>query len=176
MGIKYGLFAVGMILLSTGCTPYKADGLMGGYAETPLSADTYHVTFRGNGYTSEARTRTGALVRAAELTLESGYDRFIILKAGVDTRTSAINIPGSYTESTTARATMSGNHLYGTATTSGTYTPGTSIDVERYTTGYVIKMVKMDHPYAHEGLDPRKIIEKYGAEFGIKVPPGHGSQ
>jgi hypothetical protein len=70
--------AVLMLVSAAGCTAYQSAGITGGSSEMRLSATTYQVRFRGNGYTSPARVATFMLRRAAELTLEQGYRYFLM--------------------------------------------------------------------------------------------------
>jgi hypothetical protein len=63
-------------------------GREGGYAEVKLSADSYRITVDTNTETSELRAQNIAFLRAADLTLQSGYDGFIIVGGrGVRERT-----------------------------------------------------------------------------------------
>jgi hypothetical protein len=72
-----------MAVSVAGCaTPYKPNGLMGGYSEVQLNADTFQVSVRGNAYTSNDRAQKIALLRAAELTLAAGAERFATLGGG----------------------------------------------------------------------------------------------
>lgn len=67
------------ILIFTGCsTHYHSEGFGGGYSETLMGADTYIVTFKGNGFTSYETVIKYALRRASELTLENGYKYFSV--------------------------------------------------------------------------------------------------
>ena len=65
-------------LLLSGCsTPYQPAGLLsGGYSETKLAPDGYRVFDQ-----TEGTERTGQMLdlRAAELTLESGYQKFMVV-------------------------------------------------------------------------------------------------
>ena len=54
--------------------------MSGGYSEVRLNEDTYQISVEGNGFTSRDRARNIALLRAAELTLNSGYGRFVIVE------------------------------------------------------------------------------------------------
>lgn len=56
-----------------------------GYAETPLDVNRVRVSFAGNGETSREMVETNLLYRAAELTLQRGFDYFIIADHSVDT-------------------------------------------------------------------------------------------
>ncbi len=72
-------------LVLTGCataTPYQAVNKGHGYSEQRLEADRYRVSFAGNTRTSYDTVADYLLYRAAELTLENGYDYFIVTDRG----------------------------------------------------------------------------------------------
>jgi hypothetical protein len=87
-----GLIATAAALLVAACatpTPYQplgaqGTGASGGYANVRIAADRYRVTFAGNSLTSRERVETYLLYRAAELTLEQGYDSFTIVERATD--------------------------------------------------------------------------------------------
>lgn len=62
-------------------TPYQAQSassaIRGGYAEEELSPGHYRVSFSGNSYTSRETVESYMLYRAAELTLNRGFDWFV---------------------------------------------------------------------------------------------------
>ena len=64
-------------------TPYQPDlagqRVSGGYSETRLGEDRYRVNFEGNTLTSRDRVEGYLLYRAAELTVQDGYDWFLII-------------------------------------------------------------------------------------------------
>lgn len=64
---------------TTSPTPYQpaADGY--GYAEQQIEQNRYRVSFSGNSATSRETVENYLLYRAAQLTLESGYDHFAIV-------------------------------------------------------------------------------------------------
>lgn len=71
---------------TSGCmtaTPYQPDlagqPVAGGYSETRRAEGRYTVHFSGNSLTTRDRVEGYLLYRAAELTLQSGYDWFVIL-------------------------------------------------------------------------------------------------
>jgi hypothetical protein len=150
---------IGMVLVVAGCqTPYKPNGIMGGYEEVQLSADTYQITGRGNGYTSESHLQQILLLRAADLTLQNGYRRFVVIDdRGVSTRTSFGGfIPGAAT--TTANVYGAGSFGHGTATT--IYSPATPILINRPRGGIVIKMVREDDPLGANSFDAQLIYNQ----------------
>ena len=56
-----------------------------GYAETQIDVNRVRVSFAGNGETSRETVETYLLYRAAELTLQRGFDYFIVAGHSVDT-------------------------------------------------------------------------------------------
>lgn len=65
-------------------TPYQpasvSSQVSGGYSEVRLGADRYRVTFAGNTLTSREKVEGYLLYRAAELTVQQGYDWFFIVE------------------------------------------------------------------------------------------------
>lgn len=87
-----------LALAIAGCTtatpyqPYRAEtaaGVHGGYSEQQLAPDRYVVRFHGNELTSRDRVEGYMLFRAAELTVQRGYDWFLTVDRHTehDTRT-----------------------------------------------------------------------------------------
>lgn len=79
-----------LALLVSGCatmnaTPYQpfhdraAGGIHGGYSEQQIAPDRYLVKFHGNSLTSRDRVEGYMLYRAADLTVQKGYDWFTVL-------------------------------------------------------------------------------------------------
>jgi hypothetical protein len=70
-------------LVTAGCggtaTGYHPMRSTGGYTELKLAHDSYRITVSANEYTSEVRAQNIAFLRAADLTLQSGFDRFVIV-------------------------------------------------------------------------------------------------
>ena len=88
MRCTIGLMTLG--LLVAGCTaapptpyqPYRAHsagGIHGGYSEEQIAPDRYLVRFHGNSLTSRDRVEGYMLYRAAELTMQHGFDWFVVL-------------------------------------------------------------------------------------------------
>lgn len=72
-------------------TPYQpviqGKASLGGYSEMRLEANRYRVNFQGNSLTSRETVEGYLLFRAAELTVQSGYDWFAIVDRDTDTKT-----------------------------------------------------------------------------------------
>lgn len=88
--IRPALLATAAALALAACatpTPYGpagVNGQRGGYAEQRLEADRYRVTFSGNSATSREQVEMSLLLRAAELTVESGADWFMTASRATD--------------------------------------------------------------------------------------------
>jgi len=117
-----------MVTLVTFCgcaTPYQKSGFGGGYSDTQLQDDVFSVRFRGNAYTSRATVQKYLLLRCAELTVENGYDYFIILERADTAKHSTYTAParttyqGTIQSSSYGRGMLPSYQTYGTATTYG---------------------------------------------------------
>lgn len=83
MKLKTLALAVGIALTLSACetaTPYqplqKGTAVSGGFTDQRLDDNHYTVTFSGNTATSRQTVETYLLYRAAQLTVEAGYDWF----------------------------------------------------------------------------------------------------
>jgi len=87
--------------LLTACvtpTPYRPAMGQGfnrtGFSDQQIEADRFAVTFAGNSYTSRETVERYLLFRAAELTLDRGYDHFILADRDTDKQTRTYTTPG----------------------------------------------------------------------------------
>jgi hypothetical protein len=98
MSAKQTVLLAFLAAAALGCTtatpyqPYRAEtagGVHGGYSEQQLAPDRYLVRFHGNELTSRDRVEGYMLYRAAELTVQRGYDWFLTVDRHIehDTRT-----------------------------------------------------------------------------------------
>ena len=94
---------LGIALFSlAGCatqTPYKPAAERGaeGYTETQLTENRYRITFVGNTVTPSETVKDFALLRAAELTLQHGYEWFRIMERDNDKKVnSATTVGGGF--------------------------------------------------------------------------------
>ena len=83
-------------ILSACATTYQKAGVTGGYTETQLDANVYQVDFSGNAYISSQEVADFALLRSAELTLEKGYNYFVIIDGSKYSDTSSYEVPTAY--------------------------------------------------------------------------------
>lgn len=79
-------------------TPYQPVGAptsqgYGGYSDVQIQPDRWRVTFSGNDLTSRETVETYLLYRAAELTVQSGYDWFTTTQRSTDATTQVYTYP-----------------------------------------------------------------------------------
>lgn len=84
---------IAVLLIVSGCahpTPYQpqsaSSALHRGYSDERLAEDRYRVSFSGNSLTSRETVEAYLLYRAAELTVEHGYDWFSIMNRETEHR------------------------------------------------------------------------------------------
>ena len=81
-----------------GPTPYRPAVGSGynrtGFSDQQVEADRFRVTFAGNSYTSRDTVERYLLFRAAEVTLQSGNDHFVMAERDTDKQTRTYTTPG----------------------------------------------------------------------------------
>ena len=171
-----GLRLIAVVALA-GCTSYTpagegVAGFFGGFNETPLAQDAYRINASGNAYTSRAKTNAIAMVRAAELARENGYERFLILSFDEWSKVNTFVTNGQATTNTygTATAYTYGNsvNVAGNATSYTTYSPPQYHTVEKPRTDIVVKFVGIDDPAATNALSVDQILAEFGPRAGYK--------
>ena len=82
-------------MLSSCATTYHAKSFTGGYTDTKLATNVVLVTFKGNGFSDTADVYKMALLRSAEVCLQSGYRYFAITNTSDDSNERNVIIPSS---------------------------------------------------------------------------------
>lgn len=77
-----------------GYTPYQA-AVPGkfGFSEQRIEATRYRIIFEGNSRTTRQRVEDSLLLRAANVTIENGYDWFQIVNRATDPKTYEVRTP-----------------------------------------------------------------------------------
>lgn len=130
-----------VILFLTSCaTGYHSQGFLGGgYSEITTNPDSFIVTFKGNGYTSQERALRYVLLRASELTIKNSYKYFVVVSS-LD-QTSSYKYSNTYADTSGSASTYAysnyANTLVKGSGSSSTYSgvvvkPGTSIRIKCY--------------------------------------------
>ena len=155
-----GLYAILFIL---GCaSSYGPKGAMGGYEESSVGENMIEVRFYGNQHTTKEKMIQMLFYRCAELTLNKGFDSFVVLQdqsySVETTNNPTIDKPFETRESMSGgvRTTVSPDFTMAT----------TSVD---YVGVYVISMYnENDSPYSRykkSRLDATKIIKDLKREI-----------
>lgn len=158
-------FVIGycFILILSGCaSTYGPRGSMGGYEEKSVGKDMLEVRFYGNQHTPSEKTTRMLLYRCAELTIENGFDSFVLMQ------------DQSYSEKTVNNPTLNQPAETRESASMGIRTV-IMPDLTQPTTStnwigvFVIAMFNDgDSPYSNykkSGLDAGKIIEDLKAEI-----------
>jgi len=81
-------------------TPYRAatpgDTAAGGFSDVRLEPDRYRVSFAGNSLTSRERVERSLLYRAAEITVQQGYDWFEAADRRTEARSQTVADPDPF--------------------------------------------------------------------------------
>jgi hypothetical protein len=161
-GVMRCYFVCLLFLSLAGCsTSYKPNGLTGGYSDMRLSNNTYKVSFRGNGFTSQDKVQNLLLRRCAELTKQNKYRYFVILTGRENHSDSQYTTPASvdtYGYGNVNSYGYAGANYYGNS--HSTITPGQTYHVRRYTDAVMIKMLHSRKKYAN-ALDARIILNDF---------------
>jgi hypothetical protein len=88
-----GVLCLLMIAACQTPTPYQQATTPNGdgYTTQQLEANRFRISFKGNSLTTRQTVDTYMLYRAAEVTLESGYDYFVVANKDVDKNTAYEN-------------------------------------------------------------------------------------
>lgn len=107
-----------LLLLPADCqTPYQEMNYSGGVTAAPITNDTYRISSRGNGFTDPATVQDYTLLKAAEVTLQTGNTHFIILDSQDATRRDYGQTAGTFHTSFTGNTAFT------------TYNPGVQYDI-----------------------------------------------
>lgn len=153
------------LTLSACATPYGKYGLLGGFTDSRIDENTFSISVDTNGFTSQQTTSMQALYRAAELTVENGFDYFFIASGANNSTSMAMAMPGSSTSNTTVNAY--GSTAYARTTT--TSTPTTVMPVVFPNSTLIVKSFKGAKP---EGVpnayDAHSVMKYLGPQLGIE--------
>lgn len=152
------------LTLSACATPYGKYGLLGGFTDARIDDNTFSISVDTNGFTSQQTTSMQALYRAAELTVENGFDYFFIASNANNSTSMAMAIPGSSTSNTTINAY--GSTAYARTTT--TSTPTTVMPMVFPNSTLIVKSFKGTKPEgATNAYDARAVIKYLGPQIGV---------
>jgi hypothetical protein len=94
------LILLGTLSVVAACatpTPYQpAVGTRWGYEESQIESNRFRVSFGGNSLTDRETVETYLIYRAAELTVENGYDYFEVVTRALDEESRFMGTPDPY--------------------------------------------------------------------------------
>jgi hypothetical protein len=80
MRMRIRLIVLSAACLLAGCaTAYQPDGVSGGYSDQMRDGNIVQVSFRANGLTTPETLQSFVLRRCAEVTLQDGFNYFVLL-------------------------------------------------------------------------------------------------
>lgn len=151
-------------VLAACATPYGKYGITGGYTDSRIDENTFSISVDTNGFTSQQTTSTHGLYRAAELTVENGFDYFIIASGSNGATSMAMAIPGASTSNTTVN--VYGSTAYAKTTT--TSAPTTVVPMAFPNSTLTIKSFKGAKPDGVANTyDARAVMKYLGPQIGI---------
>ncbi|WP_066796078.1 CC0125/CC1285 family lipoprotein [Sphingomonas soli] len=89
-----GSAALGGCMTATPYQPATASSSANGYSDQQIESNRFQVSFRGNSLTARETVERYLLFRAAELTLQRGFDHFILVSKDTETQTTTYRSPG----------------------------------------------------------------------------------
>ena len=113
---------------------YQPTAYTGGYSSTQLDVDKFKVRFGCNGFTGASFCQNMALLRSAEVTIDNGFNHFIILNEDNSVSNSTYKSP----EQSYTTVYGSGNYAYANTTTYG----GHSYNISKPSTTNTILLIK----------------------------------
>jgi hypothetical protein len=115
--MKVLLISVLSFLIVSCATPYQPKGSSGGYSNMGLGNDQFKISFKGNVYTDSDTVYDYFLRRCAEVTVEKGFDYFVLMDNNVSSET---NVHTTTTGSANTTGNNEVNHTSKTETRTST--------------------------------------------------------
>lgn len=151
---------------SSGPAPYApAIGAGPGYTQSEVQPGRYVVGFRGNAKTSDAAVKQMLFFRAAELTVQAGYDAFQVIGEAADVAGGAAAAGDTSFEPTLSRAYA--HNIFGYITSQEWSVSAPRVQAHRYAAEIEIVMLKGNVPSGPGVFDARQVI----AALQPHIPP-----
>ena len=157
------LFLLFILFLNSCATPYQTGGAMGGFYETQLDENVFRVEFKGNAYTSMNKAVYFTLLRSAELTIENGYNYFVIVDENRYTKSSTNKLPSTTYHSGTIRDYGNKATYKGTSKTYG----GQTITSYRPRSSNTFVMFRYEPQIDGYFYDARFVAQSIREEFNL---------
>lgn len=150
-------------------TPYGPYGILGGFTDSRIDENTFSISVDTNGFTTQQTTSMHALYRAAELTVENGFDFFVVASGASYSNSMAMVMPSSSTSRTTINTYGSSSTAYARTTTN--YAPTTVMPMVFPNSTLIIKSFKGAKPEnVPNAYDARGVMKYLGPQIGVEQP------
>jgi len=157
-----GLFLV-MFIIAGCATPYQRKGFKGGYSDFRIDANTFRVQFTGNAHTSQETVEVYAFYRCAEVTLNAGFDYFLLVGERGEVYRQTAATPGFY------------QSRYHHGRFSSFYIPSQFIQTTKHGSFVTIKAFNGQKPQGEpSAYDAREVIKYLGQQ--IKMSESYKGQ
>jgi hypothetical protein len=145
-------------------TPYQPAAGGYGYSEQQIEDNRYRVTFAGNDLTAADTVQNYLLYRAAELTLDNGYDYFTVVDRNLDRSTTYWGTGDTHLGS--GYFSRDGDYVGGIGLTTYSARP-----IDSYTAYADVVMFEGEKPAADvNAYDARSVLRQLGPT--IEAAPG----
>ncbi|MEX0645970.1 MAG: hypothetical protein WD076_11715 [Parvularculaceae bacterium] len=154
-GMLAAMLAACATAVGTAYAPADRKGY--GYTETRIEGDRYRVSFAGDGATPQQAVEDYALLRAAELALENGYQWFRVIGKSVDAQEKGgVGIGAGVGTGSVGRSTAVGVGVGGNLGTVGAR-PFFTVRLE-------VLMGKGEKPEGADVYDAQSVIDAIGGQ------------
>jgi hypothetical protein len=160
---------LGLALLLQSCgSTYAPTGQYGGiphggYGETRVSVDKFLVYFSGNAYNSDAEIKRYLLYRCAELTLNQGYDYFVVLSTTTSSLDVAVTTQSSTQQVAAYPRTYSRSTQYAGYQTREAYWPPADRRMKQGSQAYIQMFQGSIPPGLPHAFNAARLIAHFGS-------------
>ena len=154
------LCAAALAACAAASTPYQPAANGFGFSEQQVETDRYRVQFRGNDVTARDTVESYGLYRAAELTVERGYDYFVVADRDVQRDTRYLG-------------TTSGVGGFGYGGGFGGVGTTDLLPIDEYGVVLDVKMFRGQRPDDEvQAYDAREVLRNLAGTIGRPAPAG----
>jgi hypothetical protein len=115
--MRVGVAALAVLGLVGCSTPYQTMGFSGGVEAQQMTANTFRIVARGNGFTNAITIQDYVALKAAETTRQAGGTHFMVISASDASSAGYVSTPGHM------QTSVIGNTAY------STYNPGSTYQI-----------------------------------------------
>ena len=152
--MRFATVVFGLGLILSGCaTKYQDMGFSGGVSAQQMTANSFRIASRGNGFTGRSQVQDYTMLKAAETAKQHGATHFAIISSDDASRVD------QFVTSGTSRTTFAGNTAY------TTYNPGQVHNFYKpgQDTYIRIMTIPQGHAPPHGAISADEVIQYVGS-------------